>query len=696
MKKRVMSMLVMASLFGAVGTNVTAFSTFGPLSQLSYDTVHAANDYTQNTLTVYKIPTTVIQAIIDNSVVSNGKTPSANGKTVANFTVADFRDLTTVSLANRTKDVDGTYTSTTNDVVAAAIGDVNMVNAGTLTDGNTQTPTALVSQNLIGDTRMTDMLNLLKYGGYATDRWDQQGNRQTVYTTANIWLNQLVALIATSPKLTTLDLTGAFSKVTFDSGYSKIGLLIGMMTHKSTTLQSLALGYNPVIAAEVQGNAWTYYNFALNLPQLTNLDLQSNQLTVLDTQILQNVQNKLTTLNLAGNKISKITTNAEGVFNQATVDLSNADFENLDPSTHKILASALNSGKGGLELSDTATNQLITASINDGWNEVNVNASGLNKVANQLDASTVDKIATTKPTLVDDKVMATLVTSNANALTGDSVAQIVKANPTVVDADTLTKLATNNPTAITSDTLEHLASTNATAISPDVISKVGTANPDAITTDLVSNLAEAGQLDANTLATIAATKPTAIADLTPEQKATITNVVGAADLDKVQDILKNPGAVAPVQPTDPTTPAPATHGKINVDKTRLSFGTQNVANIQATSMIKADTGLRVSGTVAKGQSLRLLAGKWTTQDGTASFAPTLQLVGQDAVNNKLINQVVAAGDSADLLSATDSNVDFDVTLNSVGMTNISGVQAGRTYTGSLTWQLNNLPGTTTS
>ena len=58
--------------------------------------------------------------------------------------------------------------------------------------------------------------------------------------------------------------------------------------------------------------------------------------------------------------------------------------------------------------------------------------------------------ATTKPTLVDDKVMATLVTSNASALTGDSVTQIVKANPNVVDADTLTKLATNNPAAITS------------------------------------------------------------------------------------------------------------------------------------------------------------------------------------------------------------------------------------------------------
>lgn len=693
MKKRVMSILMLASVVGAIGTNITTFSTFSSLSPLSYDTVHAANDYTQNLLTVYKIPSAVIQAIIDNSVATNGKTPKANGKTVTNFTVADFRDLTTVSLANRVKDVDGTYTSMTNDAVATAVGSVQMVNAGALADSNSQTPTGLVSQNFIGDSRQTDMVNLLKNGGYATDQWNQQGNRQTVYTTANIWLNQLVALIATNPKLTTLDLTGAFSKVPFDSGFSKAGLLIGMMVNKSATLQSLALGFNPIIANEVQSNAWTYYNYALNLPALTNLDLQSNQLTVLDTQILQNVQNNLTTLNLAGNAISKITTNAEGVFNQATVDLSNADFTNLDPSTHKILASALNSGKGGLELSDTATNQLITASINDGWQDVNVNASGLNKVADQLDSSTVDKIATTKPTLVDDKVMATLVTSNASALTGDSVTQIVKANPNVVDADTLTKLETNNPAAITSDTLEHLASTNATAISPDVISKVGATNPDAITSGLINNLAEAGQLDADTLATIAATKPSVVTNLTPEQKETITKVVGADDLSKVQDILDNPNASTPVVPSNP---APMTHGKVSVDKTTLSFGTPNVTDIQATSVVKADTGLRVTGTVTKGQSLRLLASEWTALDGTSSFAPTLQLTGEDAVNNKGVDQAVAAGDSTELLRATADNVDFDVTLDSVGMTNITGVQAGKTYAGSLTWQLNNLPGTTTN
>lgn len=57
-------------------------------------------------------------------------------------------------------------------------------------------------------------------------------------------------------------------------------------------------------------------------------------------------------------------------------------------------------------------------------------------------------------------------------------------------------------------------------------------------------------------------------------------------------------------------------------------------------MIKADTGLRVTGTVTKGQSLRLLASKWTALDGTSSFAPTLQLTGEDAVNNQgLIKQL---------------------------------------------------------
>ena len=66
------------------------------------------------------------------------------------------------------------------------------------------------------------------------------------------------------------------------------------------------------------------------------------------------------------------------------------------------------------------------------------------------------------------------------------------------------------------------------------------------------------------------------------------------------------------------------------------------------------------------------------------------------MNNKGVDQAVAAGDSTELLRATADNVDFDVTLDSVGMTNITGVQAGKTYAGSLTWQLNNLPGTTTN
>lgn len=110
-KLKIISTFSVMVIILAVSSLLTSF--------LSNRKVSAATTaYSDNLVADYNIPSEVIQVLLDNSLQSDGQTPAAAGKTISNFTIADIEQLTTISLAQRTKQANGNYVSKPADAVA--------------------------------------------------------------------------------------------------------------------------------------------------------------------------------------------------------------------------------------------------------------------------------------------------------------------------------------------------------------------------------------------------------------------------------------------------------------------------------------------------------------------------------------------------------------------------------------------------
>ncbi|MFL4499408.1 hypothetical protein [Weissella sp. MSCH1] len=490
-------------------------------------------DATTKTVLSLGIPKAVIQTMLDNSLMSDGKTPTAAGKTVTNFTVGDIQKLKTLSLATRVKNADGTYTSKTNAAVADWLGGLDY---GSTNGGGSPVVTADV---VLGadylSTGQTTASSILDNG---VPKWS--GGDQ--YYSPTPILNVLMAVINSATSATTLDLTGMLSKVPAQSNYNTVHMatLALVQTNKLTALKTLNLGGNQ-LGVDKQGSAAVdgsaYYLFRSNTltsGSVTDLDLSNNDFTTLDGNILSGIGSQISSLNLGGNNITSIDYNNGSVFSNASKSdggsVNLAGSENLDVSgnTAYVIASALNSGGASLTLDDKTANDLAANQIANQSAWPGVSSSGFQSIAPQLTGDTVSNIVDKNATAVTSNVLETLATTNADA----------------INANTLTSLADKNANAITSDALSSIAANNADAIDDKVVSSVLAKKPEAITSDSLSAIAQnsSGALNSDVVSSILEKQPAAI---TSDSLTAIASNSGDALSSAVvaQVIASNPSAI---------------------------------------------------------------------------------------------------------------------------------------------------------
>lgn len=794
--KRFTGLMLTAMILGGLANNFVLPNGLSQLTQVQVSDYVTAASVSTRTLTSYQIPKAVVQTILDNSLMSDGKTPTADGKTVDNFTIGDVQNLKVLSLATRTKNSDGTYTSKANAAVADWLESMDyatnnpgsqvlqtkdvVLGAGNLSDGKIKAQTFL--QN-----------------GVPTYSDNQYYNPTPV-------LNILMAIINSATNATTLDLTGMLSKVPSQTNYGTVhmGILALLQTPQLTNLKTLNLGDNQIgvdkVTAGFDSNA--YYLFrstTLTSSSVTDLDLSDNGFTTLDDNILSGIGSQISGLNFAGNNITSISYNNGNTFSNASkseggsVNLSGSDNLDVSGNTAYVIASALNSGGSSLTLDNKTANALATNQIANGNSWPGVNSAGFTAIAPQLSGDTVATIVDKNATAVTSNVLETIATKNADALDSKTLTNLANNNASAITSNALSSIATNNagainsdvvssvlakqPDAITSDSLTAIAKNSSDALGIAVISDILTKQPDAITSDsltaiaknggdtlgsgvisdilktkpdaitseslaavtagnagaldaatladiakkvpdavdskvianiaaqspdvltpdLVKDLASSGALDSDTLKTIAVNKPDALSNLSDTDKQKVIEAAGGAD--KVGDVVNNPTSVPKSEATKPSTDAsggdetPAS--TVTVDKTDLSIGTVNLSECTSNSILHATGGLTVSGTLMKGATLSVAADAWQGTDGTVAFKPTFKLAGQESVSNKTIDQSVSAGAGMQsVVSADTANQAFKLVFDKIGMTNVSGVKANHTYTGSVRWQVGVMPSET--
>ncbi|WP_373892212.1 hypothetical protein ACAW68_02230 [Weissella confusa] len=613
--KRFTGLMLTAMILGGLANNFVLPNGLPQLTQVQVSDHVTAASFSTRTLTSYQIPKAVVQTILDNSLMSDGKTPTADGKTVDNFTIGDVQNLKVLSLATRTKNSDGTYTSKAN----AAVADwLESMDYATKNPGSQvlQTKDAVLGAGNLSDGKIKAQTFL--QNGVPTYSDNQYYNPTPV-------LNILMAIINSATNATTLDLTGMLSKVPSKTNYGTVhmGILALLQTPQLTNLKTLNLGDNQIgvdkVTAGFDSNA--YYLFrstTLTSSSVTDLDLSDNGFTTLDDNILSGIGSQISGLNFAGNNITSISYNNGTTFSNASkseggsVNLSGSDNLDVSGNTAYVIASALNSGGASLTLDNKTANALATNQIANGNSWPGVNSDGFTAIVPQLSGDTVATIVDKNATAVTSNVLETIATKNVDALDSKTLTNLANNNASAITSNALSSIATNNagainsdvvssvlakqPDAITSDSLTAIAKNSGDALGSDVISNILTKQPDAITSDsltaiakndgnaatladiakkvpdavdskaianiaaqspdvltpdLVKYLAFSGALDLDTLKTIAVNKPDALTNLSDTDKQNVIEAAGGAD--KVGDVVNNPTSVPKSEATKPST-----------------------------------------------------------------------------------------------------------------------------------------------
>ena len=544
-------------------------------------------DTASTTLLQLGIPKAVIQTMLDNSLMSDGRTPTAAGESVNTFTVGDVQKLKTLSLATRTKNADGTYTSKANGNVADWLGSLDY----TSTTGGASP--VVTNDVVLGadylSTGQTAASTILDQG---VPKWS--GGDQ--YYTPTPILNVLMAVINSATNATTLDLTGMLSKVPTQSAYSTVHMatMALVQTNKLTNLKTLNLGGNR-LGSDQQGSAAidgsAYYLFRSNTltsNSVTDLDLSNNDFTTLDGNILSGIGSQISALNLGGNNITSIDYNNGSVFSNASksdggsVNLAGSENLNVSGNTAYVIASALNSGGASLTLDDKTANDLATNQLASQSAWPGVSSAGFQSIAPQLSGSTVTTIVSQNATAVTSNVLQTLATTNADALSANTLTSLADKNANAITADALSSIAANNataiddkvvssvlankPTAITSDSLSAIAQNSAGALTSNLVSSILEKQPDAITSDSLSAIAS-GSADALSPAVVSQvvnSNPTAI---TADSLSAIAKGNGAA---LNADVLATVAKTSPDAITSTSLAAVAANNADALDATTLA------------------------------------------------------------------------------------------------------------------------------
>ncbi|MFC4652936.1 hypothetical protein ACFO26_08435 [Lactococcus nasutitermitis] len=324
----------------------TLFPLFSPRlvpNVVAETTESESYSYYSNTLEAYEIPDDIIQVLLDNSSYSDGTTPTERGETPATFTISDLKQLTTVSLATRTQNADGTVTSEANETVADWIANLKVNQDYSISE-------AAYSANT------TDLVEG-ENGSLATKDIIQDG------TAAQGAFNFLMQILASADQATTVDLTGITSKVADATLVEE--LLALFQTDRLTNLQTLLLADNNLKYTSYYELGDTIFSEAPE-QNITILDLSNNGMQSSSSNTHFPITAHLTNLNLKNNALISLaqwlleaTQNIAD--NGGTLDITGNDIDVSDYNTMDLLLTLFNEGEDDFDLDDATINNLLQA-----------------------------------------------------------------------------------------------------------------------------------------------------------------------------------------------------------------------------------------------------------------------------------------------------------------------------------------------
>ncbi|WP_461214853.1 hypothetical protein [Lacticaseibacillus sp. GG6-2] len=364
----------------------------------------AAATYPNQTLVGdLQLPEAVVKVMVANSLDANGQTPNVAANAV---TVADIQQWQTVSLAERTQNADGSYSSQTSDTVAKWVGSLKTTNTDTVETGD-----MLLAQDMgDGSYPAAGLLDGSKTVQVAY-------NRKQTYTIANLPVyNVLMAVLMSATNAKTIDLTGLVSQVATAS--TRVKMLALFQTKVMTNLKELDLGYN-LFGPGLSGSTWAYWTFrsqTLNSSSVTTWDLSYEQLTSLDSDLLSMIGNQTRDVNLASNVLETIAYNNGGYLDTGgNIDLgNNSDIDPNDSTTLYVLTTIVSTG-GNTTLPDAVANDVVAKSLGS---YPRISSQGIDALAPQLTTNTLKAIAssTDAKTFLADVDPSKLLASSVQGL----------------------------------------------------------------------------------------------------------------------------------------------------------------------------------------------------------------------------------------------------------------------------------------
>lgn len=343
-KLKIISTFSVMVIILAVSSLLTSF--------LSNRKVSAATTaYSDNLVADYNIPSEVIQVLLDNSLQSDGQTPAAAGKTISNFTIADIEQLTTISLAQRTKQANGNYVSKPADAVAdwvkTLVGNEDTANGYSIVDG------AFKANN------DQDGLVTGTAGSLATKTISIDG------ATHHYGFNFLMQILASARSAKIVDLTGVTSEIT-DSNTAQFMMSL-FQTNRLTALVELKLGHNNLTNLNAYPLASTLFS-TTSSQKITKLDLSNNNMTELSwNNSLGDMLSTVTTLDLSGNNVQQVFGDLLNALrsvagNGGSADMSDSELSK-DGNTIRNLIDLMNSSPSTITLSNNGVNTLIDQAL---------------------------------------------------------------------------------------------------------------------------------------------------------------------------------------------------------------------------------------------------------------------------------------------------------------------------------------------
>jgi hypothetical protein len=366
----------------------------------------ADSNYKTATLVSYGIPENVVQVICDNSTMISGDMPTATA-----LTIGDFENMSTVSLAKRTKNANGTYTSKTDPTVAtwiaellSATSDVTSMNNNVILNWQTVANTAFTPEVFFSN-GISGTAELPKY-------------------------NVLIEALNLAKNCETMDLTGILSKlpVSGQANYRQglhISLLTIFYTESLSKLINLNLSFNNF---GTDGNSSEfmsdfYQKRTLISSTVENWNFSNNMISTLDDNVFTKLGSQSKSIDFTGNTITSIAYSNIGSMGEVirnpdgTIDLTgNPDIE-VNQGVVQVIYGVLitaSEGNSGFNLDSNIADDFIIYTLTKYWDKPT--SKIVEGVSGSLSEVGLTDVINYNPALVSTTATDILIKKNVEAL----------------------------------------------------------------------------------------------------------------------------------------------------------------------------------------------------------------------------------------------------------------------------------------